>query len=312
MATKYLIGSGDFNSDLIWSTESGGVNNTTHPTKSDDVVCDIASGNVTLSSGSSDAHFKSINAETFTGRFNSNTSFYFNSYGNITLGANMLQSTVDGYWRVRNTTNIKTNGFILNNLNLLIYNDSTVNLLDNFQGNRFGFYNGGVLNTNNYSISVREISNSVAGNKILNAGSSIITTSIFNNSLNNITINGENYKFIINQASTGNMSFSHGNVQFYDLELNGYNDANSVKAFAGDLVCNNSLKLAGKASNKKLWVKSATPGTVRTITAPSVIVENCDFTDIKGAGDGWPSAVKNLYNSSLKWSSNCRYNGVQR
>lgn len=46
MADKYNIGAGTFNSDTIWSTTSGGTNDTTHPTSSDNAIFDDHSGNI--------------------------------------------------------------------------------------------------------------------------------------------------------------------------------------------------------------------------------------------------------------------------
>ncbi len=62
---KYFIGSGaNFADDANWSSSSGGANNTTKPTATDDAVLDAASGNCTINTGSV---CRSINCTGYTG-----------------------------------------------------------------------------------------------------------------------------------------------------------------------------------------------------------------------------------------------------
>lgn len=311
---KYLrnVGNALYNDSASWALNADGSGDTTFPTSEDDVVLGAEAGNTVLTVNVA-SECKGFDSTNFTGTFNiNNVALKFN--GNVALGASMtFAATGSAIIWLSGEQTIKSNGVVFP-CAITRNGVGTTTLLDAFSCGTKTLYNYvGGFNSGGFAITCGLYDFSTTFVRTITLGNSTITCSSLNcANTTNLTLTANTAKFIVNQAATGNMSFSHGTAQFYDLELNGYNDANSVKAFAGDLTCTHSLKLAGRGADKKLWIKSSVPGTVRTITAPSVIVENCDFTDIKGAGDGWPSAVKNLYNSSLKWSSNCRYNGVQR
>jgi hypothetical protein len=113
MATKYLITGGgsvtwDNTNDLIWSTSSGGANDTTHPVDGDAVILDAASGGGTVTLGA-DIVVTSITMGAFTGTFAgstySPTMDTFNCSGTGTRTLNMGS----GIWNIRgNATGVFT------------------------------------------------------------------------------------------------------------------------------------------------------------------------------------------------------------
>lgn len=71
MAAKFLIGSGpgvtwDNTNDTIWSTSSGGANNTTHPVAADTVTLDASSGGGVVTIGA-DLSMSTLTISAFTG-----------------------------------------------------------------------------------------------------------------------------------------------------------------------------------------------------------------------------------------------------
>lgn len=85
MATKYLIAGGNYSSDLIWSTSSGGANDTTHPTSADDVIANAASGAVTLTIDVN-SEYKTFVCTGFTGTLAGSASL---TGGNTTIVSGM-------------------------------------------------------------------------------------------------------------------------------------------------------------------------------------------------------------------------------
>lgn len=92
MATKYNIGAGNWASDTIWSTTSGGGNDTTHPVAGDDVIFDNASGAGTVTVAATGAcKTLTFNGGTgYTGGFTVNAALTVS--GALTLSAAAMTS----------------------------------------------------------------------------------------------------------------------------------------------------------------------------------------------------------------------------
>lgn len=109
MGNKFLIGNGNLSSDTIWSTTSGGANDTTHPTSADDVICDANSGAVTLTCDAGTS-IKSINCTGFTGALANSANA--TCAGSMTLDASMSAFSPSTYkWTISATATVTSSGF---------------------------------------------------------------------------------------------------------------------------------------------------------------------------------------------------------
>lgn len=84
---------------------------------------------------------------------------------------------------------------------------------------------------------------------------------------------------------TGANSSIDGALTFYNLIKTGIS-ATSVFLVGRSITITNVLTITGNSAINRIFVKSDTPGTARTITAATVTVTNADFQDITGAGAG--------------------------
>lgn len=285
-ATKYLrsVG-GNFSDNVTWSTTSNGSADTTAPTSSDDVVCDPNSGSAVLTVNV-DSNCKTLNQTGFIGTLAGSGNIF--AYGSITFDPNQT-ITHTGRLIFQGIATLTTNGKTLTCADVSPNNNLTLG--DNLTINGLIQMGNGIFNTNNKNINCTLFKSSSSFAKTFNLGSSTITCTSLDLTGTNQTFNYNTSSIVVNQAATGTMSFSHGSCQFYNLTLNGFNDKVSQKLFAGDLTVNNNLSLQGNSIINRLYVKSDTTGTKRTLTAKTVDLDNVDFQDITFAGDAVWSGV---------------------
>jgi hypothetical protein len=312
MAVTYYLSpsGGNFRDASTWASTSGGSDSVGVPDNTIDCVCDPNSGSAVLTVNVASA-CKSLDMTDFVGTLAGSSNFTIS--GNLTFGSGQTLNYTGVISPNANsiiTSNTKTGNF---NLSVLT-TGTTIQLADNLSiGTGNILVTRGTFTTNNNSIICSGFSrgNSTASCTV-NLGSSTVTCTSFDfATYPNATFNYNTSTIILNQSATGEMSFTPGSCQFYNLTLNGHASTGCYEAFTSDLIINNVLTIAGQSSTNKLALKSSDT-TVRTITAPTVNLSNIDYyQNIKGAGDGWIGKVP-FFNSSSSWNPTMKYSGILR
>jgi len=234
----------------------------------------------------------------------------FTIYGNWTNGSGTtLSGAVDLTFSGRNTQTITSNGktFIQN-----IVCDSyggTVQLADALSiGAQTVTITNGTFDTKNFNVSAGTISSSNSNVRTINLGSSTVTlvssSPVFISTVTNLTFNAGTSQ--INCSSTSTISFSSGGLTFYNVSftgttaairaITGANTFNNLtltaSAVAGVMQCTfaanqtitGTLTVAGATAVRRIFVRSNTIGTARTLTVSTLSATDCDFRDITMAG----------------------------
>jgi len=289
-ATTYYLSplGGNWSDASTWASTSGGSDSVGVPDSTIDVVADPNSGSAVLTVNVS-SYCKSLNMTGFTGTLAGNAGL--NVYGDTNL-SNLASNTFTGGIYLWGNPSVFTSNNAVLSTNIFVHTNSSVMLFDDLNiGIKELRITQSTLISNNNNISCGYLNGSINGTKTITLGSSTVTCTSLDLSGTNLTFNYDTSTVIVNQSSTGAMSFNPGTCQFYNLTLNGYTDKVSTLSLANDLTVNNQLSLQGNSITNRLWIKSNTTGTPRTITAKTVDLDNVDFQDCTFTGDATWSGV---------------------
>ncbi len=308
-----------------WATTSGGASfHTQAPSSTDDVYFDInsfavASQVVTLdveaSCGSMDwtgvLNFPSINGN---GQI-------LNIYGSLVLAADMtadfryveFESTTTGNTITTNGTSLGTNSLVrLNGIG------GEWDLQDNFNTNNL-YIIAGTLNTNNNNInSGKYFQTSGASPKVLNLGSSEITSERWWIFGTNQTINAGTSKIITSLFYGDNEG--DGPFTYYDVEFYNYGKLRNTSSFneitipagldlqlqAGDVFTINNLVATG-TKHEPILIRSETEGAEATFnkSTGSINVSYVELQDIHATGGATFTANSSVDNGNTTgWNIN--------
>ena len=168
----------------------------------------------------------------------------------------------------------------------------------------------GTFDTKSYNVTAGIISSNNSNVRTINFGSSTLTLS-GNNALTfatstNLTFNSGTSTVNFTSAFTS-LQFSGGGLQFYDVSYTdtstpktiAFNDRSTfnnvtvnapasaglmVFALAANQTITGTLTVAGASPVRRVFVRSDTLGTTRTLTVGTLSADNCDFRDITIAG----------------------------
>jgi len=318
MADRYWIGgTGSWSDTAHWSTSSGGSGGASVPTSADDVYFNANSFNSGGSSFTVDvvAYCKNIN---FTGVTNS-PSFTLNKtvyvYGNIALAENNTMTTAYGAFSFKGggTQTFTSNGTSFAS-DIIIENDSTLSLQDDFSSERGIIFYSGQLDTNNHNVAAYWFYTDGAGSKTLNLGSSVITLTYTSASYSawdmltgsNKTLNAGTSKIIYQNPSY----FDGGGFTYYDVEfksgtsvITGSNTFHDIiiaaglthKFTAGTTQTITTMSGQG-ASENLITLESTASGTPYTISKASGLL-NVNYYSVKDC-IATGGATFNAYNST--------------
>jgi hypothetical protein len=171
--------------------------------------------------------------------------------------------------------------------------------------------NNGTFDTKNFNVTAGELSSSNSNVRTITLGSSTVTLSApgafaitFTNSTN-LTFNANTSQIDINVA--GAAALSGGGLTFYNVaylgstngatnNFTGINSFNNLTftapssagfitlSLAANQTITGTLTVAGATAVRRIFVRSDTLGTTRTLTAGTLSADNCDFRDITIAG----------------------------
>jgi hypothetical protein len=164
----------------------------------------------------------------------------------------------------------------------------------------------GTFTTAGYNVTAQSLNSTNSNVRTINLGSSTITLALGGfdfNIFTNLTFNSGTSQINVTGTGTtangGGLTFynlSYTSTQVHTLSLNGrltFNNltftapgVNGVSAFAFDNnpTINGTLTCAGASAVQRIFLRSSTIGTPRTLTVNAISATDCDFRDINLAG----------------------------
>jgi fibronectin-binding autotransporter adhesin len=233
-------------------------------------------------------------------------------YGDLKYGSGVTTNTGNGFtFSGRNTQTITSNGRTLSG-NLLQADTygGTLQLADalSFGTGTIQVVNG-TFDTKNYNVTAGTLSSDNSNVRTITLGSSTLTLSglpaIQMSTTTNCTLNAGTSSVVQTGTpssqsfnSTGltwyNVSFTSTSVKGWNISgANTFNDLSftapasaglSFLSFAGNCTINGTLTVAGATAVRRIFVRSNTLGTTRTLTVNTLSATDCDFRDITIAG----------------------------
>lgn len=297
-----------------WALTSGGAGGAAIPGPSTDVVIDGSSGTGTISLGSTAATNGLCRNLTVTATqslaLGAAAVGYLTIYGGSTLPASGSFTTSVYFVTYAATTtgnNINHNGKKLSPIRLTFSGTGSWQLQSAFTEETV-YFTAGAFTTNNYAVSVYELSDT---GTTLSLGSSSVSVG-----LGSVTITAASFNAGTSTITANSSQFSAAGKAFYNI-VGTANNLNATFASCnnftfnttgvGTLVFNSSaitvsgtLNVSG-ANNYfyRLFIRSGISGGT-TITAAATSLTNCDFYNIKAAGAAaWTgSSLGNAGNNS--------------
>jgi len=234
----------------------------------------------------------------------------FTIYGNWKNGSGTtLSGAVNLTFSGRNTQTITSNGITFTQNIVCDSYGGTVQLADALSMSaQTVIITNGTFDTKNFNVGAGTISSSNSNVRTINLGSSTVTlvstSPVFISTVTNLTFNAGTSQ--INCSSTSTTSFSSGGLTFYNVSftgttattraITGANTFNNLtltaSAVAGVMQCTfaanqtitGTLTVAGATAVRRIFVRSNTIGTARTLTVSTLSATDCDFRDITMAG----------------------------
>ncbi len=296
-----------------WAASSGGAVSTDNfPLAQDTAVIGNTGLNTsaTVTLDSAVAYTGTINCATRTNAMSLTSASTMTFYGNLTLSTAVTPNTGFVYvFSGRNTQTITSAGKTLNQTNVDSYG-GTVELADalNLGSSTLNVING-TFDTKNFNVTAGVLSSDNSNVRTINLGSSTLTLSglpaVSMTTTTNLTLNAGTSQ--VNQtAQPANQSFNSTNLTWYNVaftaggspmgwSINGPNTFNNLSitapssgistlAFQSNCTINGTLTVAGATAVRRIFVRSDTLGTTRTLTVNSLSANDCDFRDITIAG----------------------------
>jgi hypothetical protein len=296
-----------------WAASSGGGASTDNfPLAQDTAVIENTGLNTsaTVTLDSAIVNISGINLSTRTNAMTLSLGTNINIYGNLTCGSGTTYSSSTTLTFIgRNTQTITSAGIAINGPVTIDSYGGTVELADalNIGSNNVLTVTNGTFDTKNYNVTASSLSSSNSNVRTINLGSSTVTLSgtspvLFTTSTN-LTFNAGTSQIDM----SGNSSFGGGGNTFYNVSftrtsansshvINGTNTFNSVFVTSSSAVSitnfqisanqtiNGTLTVAGATAVRRIFLRSDTLGTTRTLTVNSLSATDCDFRDITIAG----------------------------
>ena len=299
-----------------WAPSSAGTPNTDNfPLPQDTAIFDNAGTASTVSLPGTSMYIPSVDMSARTtsmeiGRATTLTT----AYGSWTFGTGVsmpINFTGGIEFSGEGTKTITSNGvqFKIGNITVNAYNGS-VELADAFDCNSQGgglVITNGTFDTKNYNVTADGLSSSNSNFRTITLGSSTITLSgnpITFSTSTNLTFNAGTSQITTTRTSAA--TFAGGGQTFYNVSFTGttavthvVNGANTFNDFtltapaaAGLMQCTfganqtitGTLTCAGATAVRRIFVRSDTLDTTRTLTVGTLSADDCDFRDITIAG----------------------------
>jgi len=324
LADRYWVGgTGSWSSTNTanWSASSGGASGASVPTAADNVIFDAGSdagGIFTVTMANSPRLCNDFTASglDFTMTL-AGTAIGLTVSGSLTFPATNFTRTYTGITTFNAITTgktITTNGVALGSVTLNGVGGAWTLGSALSTGTFSLILTSGTFDTSasNYAVTAGSFTSSNSNTRTINLNGSTITLNIFGTAWDmttstNATLNAGNSQ--INLGTTGCI-FEGGNLTYYNLSftsttatgtgtktINGANTFNNLtyatvstvglnnNSFGGNQTINGTLTVTGANSNQRMFVRSDTTGTSRTLTCAAIAaMTDVDFRDITIAG----------------------------
>jgi len=327
----YRVGGGTLNwSALGWAPTSGGTADAnSFPLAQDTAVFDSSSG-ATLTSTFNTAipYTGSIDMSARTTAMTIAATAAFTIYGNwINSTSTVISGTGITTFANRTAQSITSATKAFTQPITIDSFGGTVSLTDalNIGTNTLTVTNG-TFNTNGFTVTALTLSSSNSNVRAINLGASTINLSNTFNAVDfttstNLTFNAGTSSIVLSGGSTANI-FSGGGNTFYNVTLtdtgnggvpaisgtNTFNNFTMTAPAATGLISlrlsanqtvNGTLTVAGATAIRRMFLRSDTIGTQRTISVGTLSAQDCDFRDIAVTGAAAP------YDASLLRVGDC-------
>ena len=305
-----LAAGGNWSANAWAATSGGGVSTDNFPLAQDTAVIENTGLN-TSATVTLDAAVPYIGTLTTSTRSNamslaSATTTTF--YGNFTLSSAVTPNTGFVYvFSGRNTQTITSAGKTLNQINVDSYGGS-IELADalNVSAANLNVING-TFDTKNFNVTAGSLSSSNSNVRTINLGSSTVTLSsnagiamftstnlTFSGGTSSIVLSGTDVVFDGGSNAYSSVTFSStaigiasisGTNTFNNLTITSLSSAGlAAVRFFNNQTITGTLTVAGATAVRRIFVRSDTLGTPRTLTVNSLSAQDCDFRDITIAG----------------------------
>jgi hypothetical protein len=300
-----------------WAASSGaGVSTDNFPLAQDTAVIENTGLNTsaTVTIDSAFSYTGALSTQTRTNAFTLGGSNSMTFYGDLTLSSAVTLSyngtiTFSG----RNIQTVTSAGKAFNSNLVIDSYGGRVELGDAFSvsGNNLTITNG-TFDTKNYNVTAGSLASSNSNVRAITLGSSTVTLSgtgvAFNTSvIVNLTFNAGTSQ--LNMSSTAsNITLDAGGLTLYNVSFTGASSSLLTHSVIGTNTFNNltltastsagltqlalvgnqtitgTLTVAGATAVRRIFVRSNTLGTTRTLTVGTLSADDCDFRDITIAG----------------------------
>ena len=296
-----------------WAASSGaGVSTDNFPLAQDTAVIENTGLNTsaTVTLDAPVPYFGTIDMSTRTNAMTLAGSTAYTVYGDWEFGSGVTRSysgslTFSG----RNTQVITSAGKSFSQAVTVDSYGGTVELADALNTGGGGLIvTNGTFDTKNYNLTTTQLNSSGSTVREIVFGSSVLTmsnsTAIDFSTSTNLTFDAGTST--INHGHAGNPAFFGGGLTFYNLNytsnnaaicsITGTNTFNNVTVaspssagfrqltLAADQTITGTLTVAGATAVRRIFVRSDTLGTTRTLTVGTLSATDCDFRDITIAG----------------------------
>jgi hypothetical protein len=306
-----LGGTSASTSDNAWAASSGaGVSTDNFPLAQDTAVFNnsstVPSGNIITSSAIPYIGAVDMGNRTSAIRFQTAAN-PFSVYGNFTCGSGTVISDSGNLtFSNRNTQTITSAGKTFSGGVTVDSYGGTVELADALNiGGQTLIVTNGTFDTKNYNVTAGNFTSNNSNVRTINLGSSTVTLSgeVTFTTSTNLTFNSGTSSITFSSSAT---TVNGGAQTFYDVSfsstsgsthtINQSNTFNSLSitapasaglrqvSFAANQTINGTLTVAGATAVRRIFVRSDTIGTTRTLTVNSLSATDCDFRDITIAG----------------------------
>jgi len=302
-----------------WAASSGaGASTDNFPLAQDTAVIENTGLNTsaTVTLDSAITYFGTIDMSTRTNAMTLAGSTAYTVYGDWKFGSGVTRSYTGGLtFSGRNTQTITSAGKLFSQAFTIDSYGGSVELADALDIGTGNFtVTNGTFDTKNYNVTAGSLSSSNSNVRTIALGSSTVTTDgntacDFGNTTNltfnagTSTISTTNALGSINSANTAGSALT-----FYNVNFNRVGSPAITYSFAGSAVFNNitvtapttagyatlsvngsftvtgTLTVAGASPVRRIFVRSSTLGTTRTLTVGTLSATDCDFRDITIAG----------------------------
>lgn len=292
-----------------WSNSSGGATNLIYyPLPQDTAIFNNSSTNVSpINVDTTVSYLPTIDWSARTTAATFNIAVTISIYGNWTSGSGLTISGTSTLTFAGGTTQTITSAGKAFSCPITVDTyGGTVQLADALDiGTRPLTVTNGTFNTQGYAVSVSSLSSSYSTVRAIILGASTLS---FSSSLNfftstNLTFNAGTSLL---QAVGTSMTFNGGGLVFYNVSftnnafsthtITGANTYNNLTftspvpagvmgaTFSASQTINGTLNCSGASAVNRLFLRSDTAGTPRTLTVNSLSANDCDFRDITITG----------------------------